>query len=94
MQDESDSDEVVDAGVQQVRWKIEAIVIRRMKAAGRMDEAQLVGAVLSDWGQLGRPETMSGDFVLERLRYLVRKEWFSRSEAGEYVLRDISEQQQ
>jgi hypothetical protein len=75
--DESDEEPEVEPALQQVRWKIEAIIIRAMKAAQAMDHNQLVQHTMQQWQSLNRPENMSVGFIEERLAYLVKREWFS-----------------
>ena len=89
--DDEEEDEV-DPATQQIRWKIEAIVIKIMKQAQTVTHPQLVGATLQQWQGLGRPEPMNAAFVEERLTWLVKREWFSVSGDGVYTLLDLSQQ--
>jgi hypothetical protein len=88
---ESDEEEEVDPALQQVRWKIEAFIIKAMKAANSMTHQQIVNHALEQWRLLGRAEPMTAQFVEERLAYLVKREWFSNVN-GVYTLLDLSQQ--
>jgi hypothetical protein len=90
---EDEEEDEVDPATQQIRWKIEAILIKAMKQAQTMTHQQLVGTALHQWQGLGRPEPMNAAFVEERLKWLVKREWFSVSFDGVYMLLDLSQQQ-
>jgi hypothetical protein len=90
--DEEEEEDEVDAATQQMRWKIEAFVIKAMKQAQTMTHQQLVAVALQQWQALGRPEPMSAAFVEDRLKWLVKREWFSVSGDGVYTQLDLSQQ--
>ena len=87
-----DDDEIeVEPAEQQVRWKIEALLIRAMKSSTTMQYEALVASALAGWQALGRPEPMSRQFVEERIAFLVRREWFVVRD-GTVTLLDLSQQ--
>ncbi len=82
----------MDDALQAIRWKIEAFLIRAMKEARTMTHQQLVGVALQQWQALGRPEPVGIPQIEERLKWLVKREWFSVSGDGVYTLLDLSQQ--
>jgi hypothetical protein len=91
MNHESDEEPEVDPALQQVFWKIEAFIIKAMKASGSLKHQQIVDHALQQWAMLGRPENVNVKFVEERLAYLVKREWFAVSTDGTYTLLDLSQ---
>ena len=79
----------MDDATQAVYWKLEAIIIRAMKAASSMPHEQLVAHTLQQWQALGRPEPVGPELVLDRIAYLQKREWFALRD-GAYHLTDIS----
>lgn len=88
----SDSEEPeVDEATQAVYWKLEAIMIKAMKANQIMTHDNLVAHTLHEWQALGRPEPVGPELVLNRLAYLMKREWFTLDQAtGNYQLKDLT----
>lgn len=91
MSSEEEEEEEVDPKTQELRWKIEAIIVRVMKEAKAMGHQQLVAVTLQQWQALQRPEPIGQAFVEERIEALKKQEWFAAQGDGRYHLTDLSE---
>lgn len=60
------------------RWrrKVEAIVVRIMKARLTVTRPELMAGVYEAWRALGRTDAINDDYVAARVAFLVKREWF------------------
>jgi hypothetical protein len=82
---ESSEEELeVDPQTQEIYWKIEAILIRAMKAKPLQSREELLSNAVAT---LNRPQVNHSLFV-NRLDYLIKREWFDAHE-GQVRLREV-----
>ncbi len=83
---EEEEDEYVDPVEQERRWKVEAAATRTMKARPNVPvpPAELLAAVRAAWQALGRPDSITDEFVVSRINWLVSNEWFERLPDGSF----------